>query len=70
MIRKGYAFLNKKLENKMVPELIKIFLQYYELNCTNKTKLYPNIMEILVFLKKKNLKYAFVQIKNNFWQKK
>ena len=53
MIRKGYAFLNKKLENKMVPELIKIFLQYYELNCTNKTKLYPNIMEILVFLKKK-----------------
>ena len=54
MIRRGYGFLKEKLEENIIPELVKIFIEYYELNCTNKTKLYPNIMEILIFLKKKN----------------
>ena len=30
MIRRGYAFLGEKLDNKMIPKLIKTFLQYYQ----------------------------------------
>ena len=56
MIRKGYAFLKENLDEKLIPKLIKIFIQHYELNCTNKTKLYPNVMEILYFLKAKRIK--------------
>ena len=66
MIRRGYDFLKEKLEENIIPELVKIFIEYYELNCTNKTKLYPNIMEILVFLKKKKIKVCICTNKKQF----
>ncbi|MBD22779.1 MAG: hypothetical protein CL572_03845 [Alphaproteobacteria bacterium] len=66
MIRRGYNFLKVKLENKIIPELIDIFLKYYELNCTNKSQLYPNIKEILSFLKKKQVKICICTNKKQF----
>ena len=70
MIRKGYAFLKENLDEKLIPKLIKIFLQHYELNCTNKTKLYPNVMEILYFLKAKRIKVCICTNKKQFLAEK
>ena len=36
MIRKGYAFLEEKIEDKMIPKLVDTFIQYYQNNCTKK----------------------------------
>ena len=66
MIRKGYAFLEEKIEDKMIPKLVDTFIQYYQNNCTKKTKLYPNIMKILIFLKKKNIKVCICTNKKQF----
>ena len=66
MIRKGYSFLKEQIEEKMIPNLIKIFLKYYEKNCTNKTTLYPNIKEILIFLKKKKVKICICTNKKQY----
>ena len=66
MIRRGYDFLKEKLEESIIPELVKIFIEYYELNCTNKTKLYPNIKEILIFLKEKKIKICICTNKKQF----
>ena len=66
MIRKGYDFLNVKLEDEIIPELIRIFLEYYKLNCTVKTKIYPNILETLSFLKEKKIKICICTNKKQF----
>ena len=70
MIRKGYAFLEEKIEDKMIPKLVDTFIQYYQNNCTKKTKLYPNIMKILIFLKKKNIKVCICTNKKQFLAEK
>ena len=70
MIRRGYAFLGEKLDNKMIPKLIKTFLQYYQKNCTKKTKLYPNVMKILILLKSKNIKVCICTNKKQYLAEK
>ena len=70
MIRKGYAFLEEKIDDKMIPKLVDTFIQYYQNNCTKKTKLYPNIMKILIFLKKKNIKVCICTNKKQFLAEK
>ena len=70
MIRRGYAYLNKKLDEKIIPELINQFLEYYESNCTNKTKLYPNILEILKSLKEKQIKICICTNKRQYLAEK
>ena len=59
MIRRGYAYLNKKLDEKIIPELINQFLEYYESNCTKKTKGTKNIISGLPFYPKaRNSRYS------------
>ena len=70
MIRRGYAYLNKKLDEKIIPELINQFLEYYESNCTKKTKLYPNILEILKNLKEKEIKICICTNKRQYLAEK
>ena len=70
MIRRGYAYLNKKLDEKIIPELINQFLEYYESNCTKKTKLYPNILEILKGLKEKEIKICICTNKRQYLAEK
>ena len=70
MIRRGYAYLNKKLDEKIIPELINQFLEYYESNCTKKTKLYPNILEILKSLKEKEIKICICTNKRQYLAEK
>ena len=70
MIRKGYAYLNKKIDEKIIPELINQFLEYYESNCTKKTKLYPNILEILKSLKEKEIKICICTNKRQYLAEK
>ena len=70
MIRKGYAHLNTKLEEERISELINQFLEYYEFNCTKKTKLYPNILEILKNLKEKEIKICICTNKRQYLAEK
>ena len=70
MIRRGYAYLNKKIKKKIIPELINQFLEYYESNCTKKTKLYPNILEILKSLKEKEIKICICTNKRQYLAEK
>ena len=70
MIRRVYAYLNKKLDKKIIPELINQFLEYYESNCTKKTKLYPNILEILKSLKEKEIKICICTNKRQYLAEK
>jgi phosphoglycolate phosphatase len=70
MIRRGYAYLNKKLDEKIIPGLIKQFLEYYESNCTKKTKLYPNILDILKSLQEKEIKICICTNKRQYLAKK
>ena len=70
MIRRGYSYLNKKLDEKIIPELINQFLEYYESNCTKKTKLYPNILEILKRLKEKKIKICICTNKRQYLAEK
>jgi len=70
MIRRGYAYLNKKLDEKIIPELINQFLEYYKSNCTKKTKLYPNIIEILKSLKEKEIKICICTNKRQYLAEK
>ena len=70
MIRRGYTYLNKKLDEKKIPELINQFLEYYESNCTKKTKLYPNILEILKSLKEKEIKICICTNKRQYLAEK
>ena len=70
MIRRGYSYLNKKLDEKIIPELINQFLEYYESNCTKKTKLYPNILEILKSLKEKEIKICICTNKRQYLAEK
>ena len=70
MIRRGYAFLDEKLDDKMNPKLIKTFLQYYQKNCTKKTKLYPNVLKILILLKSKNIKVCICTNKKQYLAEK
>jgi phosphoglycolate phosphatase len=70
MIRRGYAYLNKKLDEKIIPGLINQFLEYYESNCTKKTKLYPNILDILKSLQEKEIKICICTNKRQYLAKK
>ena len=70
MIRKGYRYLNKKIEEKRMSELINQFLEYYESNCTRKTKLYPNILKILKSLKEKEIKICICTNKKQYLAEK
>ena len=54
MIRKGFKYLKKDLDEKELPFLIMNFIKYYTDNCTKKTKLYPNVLEILKYLRSNN----------------
>ena len=66
MIRRGFEFLNQKIEEEKVSEMINIFLDFYYHNCTNKTKFYPNITKIIKVLHKKNIKLAVCTNKKQF----
>ena len=70
MIRRGYAYLNKKLDEKIIPELINQFLGYYESNCTKKTKLYPNILKLLKSLKEKEIRICICTNKRQYLAEK
>ena len=55
MIKKGYDYLGKKIENN-IPYLIQSFLSFYTRNCSVKTKLYPGTLDTLLNLKENNIK--------------
>ena len=55
MIRRGYKHLNAHLDEKEIPLLIDLFINHYYKNCTNKTKLYNGVLDILNFLKEKTI---------------
>ena len=66
MIRRGFEFLNEKIDEENVSEMIDIFLDFYFHNCTNKTSFYPNIIKIIKVLYKKNVKLAVCTNKKQF----
>ena len=53
MIRRGYKYMNAHLDEKKIPFLIDLFIDHYYKNCTNKTKLYNGVLNILNFLREK-----------------
>ena len=55
MIRRGYKHLNTHLDEKEIPSLIDLFINHYYKNCTNQTKLYNGVLNILSFLKDKTI---------------
>ena len=55
MIRRGYKHLNAHLDEKEIPWLIDLFINRYHKNCTNQTKLYNGVLNILSFLKEKTI---------------
>ena len=55
MIRRGYKHLNAHLDEKEIPLLIDLFINRYYKNCTNQTKLYNGVLDILSFLKEKTI---------------
>ena len=55
MIRRGYKHLNAHLDEKEIPLLIDLFINRYHKNCTNRTKLYNGVLNILSFLKEKTI---------------
>ena len=55
MIRRGYKHLNTHLDEKEIPSLIDLFINHYYENCTNQTKLYNGVLDILKFLRKKTI---------------
>ena len=66
MIRRAFEFLNQKIDEEKVSEMINIFLDFYFHNCTNKTSFYPNITKIIKVLHKKNIKLAVCTNKKQF----
>ena len=54
MIRKGFKYLKKDLKEEELQSLIMKFIEYYTDHCTEKTKLYPNVKEILSYLRENN----------------
>lgn len=54
MIRKAYSINNKSLKSDELADMVEQFLEFYRKNTTSKSKLYSNILEILIRLKKKN----------------
>ncbi len=55
MIRKAYSINNKSLKSDELADMVEQFLEFYRKNTTSKSKLYSNILEILIRLKKKTL---------------
>lgn len=66
MIRRGFEFLDLKIDEEKVSEMIDIFLDFYFNNCTNKTSFYPNIRKFIKVLHKKNIKLAVCTNKKQF----
>ena len=54
MIKKAYSINNKSLKSDELADMVEQFLEFYRKNTTSKSKLYSNILEILIRLKKKN----------------
>ncbi len=70
MIKKGYEYLGKKINNSEVPELVEVFLEYYFKNCSNKTKIYSGIEDFIIEMKKKNLKIGLCTNKKQYLTEK
>ncbi len=58
MIIRGYNHLKKEVIEEELPNLIKIFLDYYFENCTKKTLLYKGVFRTLKKVKGKGYKLA------------
>ena len=56
MIRKGYNYLNLKIEEDKIENYVNDFLAFYFNHCTVKTKLYNGVHHLLNILYQKNLK--------------
>ena len=70
MIRKGFKYLQKDLPKEKISYLIKNFLEFYSKNCTRKTKLYPGVYDLLVFLKNKKTKICLCTNKKQYLAEK
>ena len=53
MIKKAFILNQKKLKKNELPKLIEQFLEFYKENTTEKSTLYPNILDTLKKLEKK-----------------
>ena len=52
--------IDKNIDDRLYNDALTIFLEFYKSNLTNSTKLYPNIRDILEYLKSKDYTLAIV----------
>ncbi len=55
MIKKALKYYELKIDNRKLTKLIEQFISFYERNCSNKSSLYENVLEIIKFLKSKGM---------------
>ena len=52
--------IDKNIDDRLYNDALTIFLEFYKSNLTNSTKLYPNVRDILKYLKSKDYTLAIV----------
>ena len=70
MIRKGFNYLNVKIDESKIQDLINIFLDFYYKNCAVKTQLYMHVLKTLVKLKNSNIKIGICTNKKQYLTEK
>ena len=70
MIRRGFEYLNEKIDENKVSEMIKSFLEFYFYNCTIKTCFYPNISFVIRTLYKMDVKLGICTNKKQYLAEK
>ncbi len=66
MIRKGFQYLNSKIDENKVQFYIDQFLKYYFKKCTHKTKLYKGVEKTLKCLKESKIKICLCTNKKQY----
>ncbi|PPR43017.1 MAG: Phosphoglycolate phosphatase [Alphaproteobacteria bacterium MarineAlpha8_Bin1] len=70
MIKKGYEYIGKKIDDREVKELVEVFLEYYFQNCSKKTTIYDGIQDFIIEMKKKNFKIGLCTNKKQYLTEK
>ena len=70
MIKKGYEYIGKKIDDREVKELVEVFLEYYFKNCSKKTTIFSGIKDFIIYMKNKNLKIGLCTNKKQYLTEK